>query len=276
MPEHGFHAFFQRRRHYQFAGHCRLNLPKQKRIPIGAPSCHDQITAGLLIQCEAVRRSLHIAVADDGNGHCLLDFPNGVPVGVAAVQLGFGSAVYGNCGGTGSFHCLCKGDGVDAVLVPAQPELDCDRYAALPHGSPHDLLCQRNVPHQGTSCTGGNYFMYWTAHVDVDPVRFVLLHQCGGFSHEFRLAAEQLQAHGAFRLGNGAEFCGAFVPVAQPFDGNHFADGGSCPEAAAEQPVGTVGNACHWCQNCRAGQGGLSEGECGLYCLHEGSPYDDV
>lgn len=101
MPEHGFHAFFQRRRHYQFAGHCRLNLPKQKRIPIGAPSCHDQITAGLLIQCKAVRRSLHIAVADDGNGHCLLDFPNGVPVGFAAVQLGFGSAVYGNCGGTG-------------------------------------------------------------------------------------------------------------------------------------------------------------------------------
>ena len=44
MPEHGFHAFFQRRRHYQFAGHCRLNLPKQKRIPIGAPSCHDQVT----------------------------------------------------------------------------------------------------------------------------------------------------------------------------------------------------------------------------------------
>ena len=100
--------------------------------------------------------------------------------------------MYCNGSSAGILHCLGKEDGVDAGFVPAQPEFYRNRNTAFPDSRPDDLLCQRNIPHQCAACAGGDNLVNRTAHVDVDPVRVVLLYQCGGFSHEFRFAAEQL------------------------------------------------------------------------------------
>ena len=117
--------------------------------------------------------------------------------------------------------------------------------------------------------------MHRAAHVNVNPVRRILLYQCGGSGHEFRFAAKQLDAHGTFRLCDGAQFTGALVSIAKTLDRNHFTYSSGCAEAAAQKPVRTVCHACHRCQDCRLGKGNAAERKCRLLFFHENSPLVD-
>jgi nicotinate-nucleotide--dimethylbenzimidazole phosphoribosyltransferase len=167
-------------------------LRKQQVIAQALEKYEKEIRSAHALSMLAAFGGLDIAVSDDRDGDRLFDCPDHVPVGFSAVQLGLCSAVYCNGSSAGILHCLGKEDGVDAGFVPAQPEFYRNRNTAFPDSRPDDLLCQRNIPHQCAACAGGDNLVNRTAHVDVDPVRVVLLYQCGGFSHEFRFAAEQL------------------------------------------------------------------------------------
>ena len=223
---------------------CLLEYPW---VADGTATNQDAVDTVALAGLDGLLGSGDIAIAEDGDVHAgvVLHLADERPVGRTLIHLGFGAAVNAEGGNAHILQPLGQLDNRFVVGIIPQTGLDGDRQVRPldeGFGNPQHL---GNVFQNATAGPFARHLAHWAAPVDVDEVRFLLLHNVKTAQQLVLVGTENLDSDGMLRGGETHLAIALLGLAVQGLGGDELGDEEVGTEVLAELPEREVGDVVH-------------------------------
>ena len=135
-----------------------------------------------------------------GMGNSLLYLPDDLQINGRGIHLLAGAAMNRNRRSPSRLATLCNLYGVFLLFLPTGTDFYRYRDINGPHGCFYDRLSRFRAAHKGRAAPAAHDFRRRAAHVDINCLWAVEKRFLGGFCHDGRIVAKELDRCGAFRL----------------------------------------------------------------------------